>query len=457
MRSKVVIPVFLALAMLLSFGVAEKASADSIMFPWLVKSNTVFSLVSVVNTSATSGDCETPRLHYQYYFKDAASATVNTDSCAPQSFYRQTSQEDIVSFDASGAVSLGAALFDDQPALNGNVTYVPSWFFMNSAPVTARAFLLVDNNDTDCFEDADWASLYGEAMIIQISQGSAWGYVAYNGIGGGPYGPASEPELGFNDDLDLQGEVMRSPRFFDVANSSGDEIEVTPTVLLPLDTFHTKMFVTPVNYALWEDESNVDIDAEDYAGGPGARTGSANSRIQFCLRPYPQGNFPIDTPCPSGVGGIEFYGDSCQSDNAAKCEIGGIYDNDEGPLDSNLAPNVVCTAALDVSEENLLLTAAQIAYLESGAQGWTYVRSMVGSFLGAGQLGARNVATMSDSIIGKLDYTESNAGFQIGNVTVNGTVNDMKWIRNSASQYDGDWDMWRGINAVGSESWTETP
>lgn len=454
MRSKVVIPVFLALAMLLSFGVAEKASADSIMFPWLVKSNTVFSLVSVVNTSATDNTaCPTPQLHYQYYFKDAASATVNTDSCIPQSFYRQTSPEDIVSFDASGAVNLGSALFNDQPAMHGNVTYTPNWFFMNSAPATARAFLLVDNNDTDCFEDATAASLYGEAMIIQISQGSAWGYVAYNGVGGGPFGPASEP-LSFSDTVDLQGEVLRSPRFYDIANSSGDEIEVTPTVLLPLDTFITKMFVTPVNYALWEAEDGI---GTPYTSGPGARTGSANSRIQLCLRPLPQGSFPIGPTCPSGLIGIDLEGDNCQTNDAAKCEIGGIYDNDEAPLDSNIAADVVCTTALDLRQDNLLLTNAQISYLESGAQGWTYVRSMVGSFFGQGQLGTRSVATLSDSIVGKLDYTESNAGFQIGNVLVNGTVNDMKWIRNSASQFDGDWDLDRGINFIGEDSWTETP
>ena len=456
MRSKVVIPVFLALAILFSFGVAEKASADSIMFPWLVKSGTVFSLVSVVNTSATDNTaCPTPQLHYQYYFKNAASATVNTDSCTPQSFFRQTSQEDIVSFDASGAVNLGAALFNDQPPIHGNVTYIPNWFQMNSAPATARAFLLVDNNNSDCFDDADTASLYGEAMIIQISQGSAWGYVAYNGVGGGPDGPASEPELGFNDGIDLQGEVLRSPRYFDEANTDGDEIEVTPAVLLPLDTFTTKMFVTPVNYALWEFEEGPG--APNYTGGPGARTGTANSRIQFCLRPIPAGTFPIAVPCPSGVPPLVFNGDSCQSNDAARCEIGGIYDNDEAPLDSNITADVVCTAALDIEQTDLLLNAAQIAYLNSGAQGWTYVRSMVGSFFAQGQLGTRSVATLSDSIVGKLDYTENVAGFQFGDVVVNGTVNDMKWIRNSASQYDGDWDMDRAINFIGENSWDDAP
>jgi hypothetical protein len=451
MRSKVLISVFVAFAILFSFGMAEKASADSIMFPWIVKSDTVFTLVSVVNMSETSFECTNPQLHYQYYYKP----DTLTDSCEVQSFYRKTSQEDIVSFDASGSVSSGAALFNDQPPINGNVTYIPNWFHMNSAPTPARAFLLVDNNDDTCFPDADYASMYGEAMVMQITQGSAWGYVAYNGAYGGPGGPGSEPELAFNDELDVQGEVLRSPRFYDYADENY-EIETTPTVLLPLSTFITKMFVTPVNYALYEYESGEGAPA--YTGGPGVRTGDSNSRIQFCLRPLAQGDFPLSTPC-TPVPPLIYNGDNCQNNNVAKCEIGGIYDNDEAPLDSNIQPNVVCTAAIDIRIPGLILTQAQIDYLTTnpGGQGWTYVRSMVGSYYPFSGLGVRDVRTMSDSIVGKLDYTEAPAGFVVGDRTIGGTVNDFKWIRNSASQNMGDWDLDRAINTVGEESWDDAP
>ena len=433
---------------------AGSAMADSIMFPWVVKNSTdVFTLISVVNTSATDNTaCPDPQLHYQYYYKNAESATVNTDVCFPQSFYKSTSQEDIVSFDAAGVVNTGSALFNDQPPRHNNVTYIPDSFDMDSAPNKARAFLLVDNNDSACFDHAYSSSLYGEAMVIQLAQGAAWGYVAYNGIGGGPDGPAGEPQLGFNDGLDMQGEVLRSPRFFDVATDDGEELEVTPGVILPLNNFTTKMFVTPVNYALWEADWGFGF---PYTAGPGARNGDSNSRIQFCLRPYPTSTFPLGPTCPSGLPPLVYLGDNCQSNAAAKCQIGGIYDNDEGPLDSNLAPDVVCTTALDISVAGLLLTQAQIDYLTSGAQGWTYIRSMVGAFLAQGQLGTRNISTMSDSIIGKLEYTSGS--FQFGNVTIPGAVNDMKWIRNSASQYDVNWDMFRGINAIGEWSWDENP
>jgi hypothetical protein len=211
------------------------------------------------------------------------------------------------------------------------------------------------------------------------------------------------------------------------------------------------MFVTPVNYARWEFDEN----GAPYSGGEGARTINANSRIQFCLRPLPQSSFPVTSPCPSGLGGITYEGESCQSNTAAKCTAGGIYDNDEGPLDSNIAPDVVCTTAFNIKTAGLLLTQAQIDYLNSGAQAWTYVRSMVGTFNGQGQLGTRLNSTLSDSIVGKLDYTAGS--FVVGGTTIAGAVNDFKWLRNSGSQYEEDWDLFRGINSVGVESWTEQP
>lgn len=425
---------------------AGSAMADSIMFPWIVKSPTVLTLVSVVNTSETTDCAGGAKLHYQYYFKAETVPANLTGSCTVQSFERRTSMNDIVTFDASGAAAGGAALFNDQPPINGNVTYIPNEFDATSAPAAARAFLLVDNNNTNCFEDPWTASLYGEALVIQVSQGSAWGYIAFNGRGGGPDGPASEDDgLGFNDEIDMQGEVLRSPRYNDSAYND-DGLEVIPTVLLPLSTFKTKMFVTPVNFANWE-----------YGSGPGARTPLANSRIQFCLDPAAAGNFPFVSPCWPESPDISVTNESCQSNGAPVCRSGGIYDNDEGPMNSSLQPNVVCTAALDISTPDLLLTQAQIDYMNNqpGGQAWTYVRSMLGSFWPQGQLGTRNVNTVADSIVGKLEYSDAPAGLVIDGTVVGGALNDFKWLRNSGSQLDGAFELDHGINAIGEENWED--
>ncbi len=80
---------------------------------------------------------------------------------------------------------------------------------------------------------------------------------------------------------------------------------------------------------------------------------------------------------------------------------------------------------------------------------WTYVRSMVGSFWPASGLGIRDARTESDSLIGKLAYQDSLTGFTINSTTIHGAVNDFQWIRNSASQDDGAWDLTHGINVVG--------
>jgi hypothetical protein len=443
MRSKVLVSALVVLALLFSFGMSEKASADTLLFPWIVKSGSVLTLLSVVNT-ADSSCSALPRLHYQYWFKDASSATANTDSCTAQSFQIMTSKNDLVSFDATGNISSGAALFNDNDFDHKGVDYSPNNFSMDTAPATARAFLLVDNNTDTCFDSlAHQASLYGEALVVELSQGAAWGYVAYNASYGGP---GDEPYVSFADGMDMQGEVLRSPRYFDSGTQNGDQLETTPTILLPLSTFKTKFFVTPVNYSWWEYSS----------AGPGQRVGNSNSRIQFCSEGNTIGSFPLTSPCSSPLSGINFSGDNCQKDADATCR-GGVYDNDESIMDGNQPVNVVCTSALDI-ETSGLLTAAQIDWLKTtrgtqktGGNAWTYVRSLVGSFAPQGQLGNRNTATLSDSIVGKLEYSDSPSGFVVGGTTVHGAVNDFKWIRNSGSQDDTTWDLMHGINNVEQE------
>lgn len=443
---KLTVAVFIAIALIFSFGVAvEKASADAIMFPWLVKSPSVISLLSVVNTSDVSTTCRfdsnPAMLHYQYWYKPNDLTT----ACGEIDQDVRTSENDLIVFDAAGTVDT-LPLFHDTPGKNNLVIYNGGNPTMDSAPTPSRAFLLVDNNDEpkeECFENAWDASLYGEALILELNNGAGWGYVAYNGKGAGPDGPNSEPTLGFQDGADLQGEVLRSPRYFDSAASN--ELEATPIVLLPLNVFKTKIFMTPANYAMNEFDS-----------GPGARTGQANARLQFCYNPNAAGTFPVGPTC-AVAGALTQTGDSCQSNGAPVCQGGGIFDNDERPLSSTLKLNVVCTAAQDISEVDKLLNQGQINYLTTfGGAAWTYVRSMVGDFYPADGNGARSPLTESDMIVGKLDYTES--AFQInnhdgsGHTSIGGEVNDFKWIRNSGSQ-DCDsgtcnWDLSRGINQV---------
>ena len=160
----------------------------------------------------------------------------------------------------------------------------------------------------------------------------------------------------------------------------------------------------------------------------------------------------VDDTC--GAGGV-LTEDSCQTNGAAMCQGGGIYDNDETIISSIVTTDVVCTAAIDINAtttalngaNTTLLNAGQISYLTTyGGAGWAYVRSMIGAFYATDATGVRNNLTRSDMIVGKLEYTE--APIDISGGTIGGEVNDFKWIRNSASLWDEDWILSRGISSI---------
>lgn len=414
---KLIVAVFAAVALLFSFGVAvEKASADSILFPWVVKSQTVTTLISVVNTSGlptiSSGNFSCllpghgPSLHYQYWYKgdNVTGGCLSQDTTAP------TSENDLVTFDAAGIIGGGNAVFND-PTDYGDLS-------MSAAPVPSRAFLIVDNNQpcTDRFH----ASLYGEAVVIQLTAGAAWGYVAYNAS----RGEADEDEaMFFSDENDMQGEVLRSPRGGDGLSGFFDA-EATPAVIYPLSAFKTKFFMTPANY---------------YAFGQ--RFGGANARLQLCMDPSPVNTGTTTDP---DDGFVDMIG--------PQCAHGGIFNNDEGEVSGANPLNIVCTAAVDISVTDALLNLAAINYLNSGRSAWAYVRSMNGTFQADPSI-SPNLSTRrarrSDMIVGKLDYSEATITIESTTIPTQGgigAINTFNWIRNNISK-DGQ-SLDHGINNI---------
>lgn len=365
MKSKAFLAVVVALAMLISFGVAVKdAKADAILFPWVVKSNSVSTLVSVVNTAGTPmpGDYDSV-LHYQYWYK-RTTANGQAEICDPVSFKRPTSKDDIVTFDAAGNINGGKALFNDPSPYGGQS-------FKLNAEAPRRAFLIVDNNTPGIGSrglNVD-GTLYGEAIVLELAGGAAWGYIAYNADGGAA--TTQSTEVFFNDGLDLQGEVI------DWVTVDG--IEWTQTTILPPSIATTKFFVTPVE--------------TDMTGiCRGQRCGTANARVQL---------FVMD---PSGY----WYG--------------GIYDNDENIIDFDRRKNIVCTSADDLKA--FMTEAAYNQFTDTNGQGWAYIWTWPGNDV---------IANNSETgvIIGKLEYTTS--GMAIDGKTIPGTFNNFVWLRNNAS------------------------
>jgi hypothetical protein len=183
----------LILALMLSvllLGFSSVAMADSIMFPYFTSNpDHVATLVNVINTAddTLNGVCGAQHLwlHYTYYFK--AGTTDAIDPCDHVDFYRPTSSGDIVTFDASGTIGAGEALFED-PAHYGPST----WFdVVNGGGAGINyGYLLVDHACCDGLPDGSHnpgictdhpetpGDLDGEAMNLDISSGAAWGYRA---------------------------------------------------------------------------------------------------------------------------------------------------------------------------------------------------------------------------------------------------------------------------------------
>ncbi len=413
MKSKVLISVFVALCMLFAFGTVKNAQADQLIFPWIVKSSAVSTIVSVVNTSGSNLGWNwqgiEQRLHYQYWYK-VSTANGQTETCTNQSFKRPTSKDDLVIFDASANISDGKPLFGDT-ARYGDQS------FKLSADGPRRAFLIVDN-DTPFFttyEINDDGTLYGEAMVLEIAGGAAWGYIAYNPSGGGETTRTQTSPVVAYDSLDLLGEVLGNNRE-DVEpiniTSTTDRGEVTPVVLLPAtklgSAFVTKFFMTPI------DNSGTPSDATGGFGNDNEsldqRVGNANAKIQLVYN-------------PTCDGGCQFYG--------------GLFDDDEKPIDFNKIKNIVCTSA--DSLRDLMTEGAYNDYAATEGPAWTMIDIRTGDIDANANLKIDNPT--DDMIVGKLEYTTGGATFDT--YTMQGTFNNFNWIRNSYSVAGGG-----GINYV---------
>ncbi len=403
------IAALVALTVLLSFGAAVKdAKADAILFPWIVKSPTISTLVSVINTAEQVGGNQAlgnAVLHYQYWGKDGS--TGQTDSCSEVDFSRPTSKDDIVMFDAAGNMNGGKALFEPIANQPTNVNYANA-NFSYIASVSARAFLIVDNNIPQVFIDdvvgsnAD-GTLYGEALVIDLGSGSAWGYIAYNPSGG--VRASSGLPVSFEDGADVLGEVIGNGDVTHCATYSSTGActktvhghqEVTATVLMPVSQVATKFFMTPVNAITYYDSKGV-----QHLGNQ--RDGSINNRIQLQANPYP----------------LKSSGTTAH---------GGIFDADENVLSFVNKKNVVCTSGdLLVNIFGSAGTGAYTAWVNTGAEGWSYVKIYNGT------IGAPAVTPDSGSgmIVGKLEYTTTAS--TIGGASVMGGVNNLQWLRNSES------------------------
>jgi len=224
----------IAAAVAVSLGTSvvgmNAAQADEVFFPNLVASNSVTTILSVINDD----DFSVPDLHYRYYYQ-----TNNGAPCAEANYKQPTSKNDVVTFDIGGVFGDSkGVLFEPAPV---KAQYDKSFaIFKNVKPV--RAFAVIDNNDVFFAGQG----IEGEAFLIEFTQGSVWGYPGYNAaeIVGWQNGQVvvANP-YDFSDRVENNGEVLVPTP----TGSDPDNYGVPIAVMPWSGNIQTALFVTPVS------------------------------------------------------------------------------------------------------------------------------------------------------------------------------------------------------------------
>lgn len=380
-----------------------QAVGDSILFPWVVRSADVTTVLSVVNTAETDAEASglpfhNNKIHIEYWHKKST-ANDQEEKCTEYNFEVTSSKDDMVTWDMAGHFNNGLPMFNDT---SNEPIAVPDMTLAVEDP--RRGFLIVDNA-TDALNDSGTnvdGTMYGEATIIEHKTGAAWGYIAFNAA---YREPLSVAEVNFVNPLDQQGETI-------------SEYETTQTILLNPNDATTKLFVTPVG---------------DYPG-QGQRRGDYNVRMQLCRFPekYENGSEPYSGDCTGG----------------------GIWNNEEGGFSFTEKKNIACTTADKIID--FFGGAGSSAYTQwvaSGKAGWAYVVTHTGNI--DNRDGTDAYMETAEAIIGKLEYgTELSWDGSIAD-----TINTFVWLRDMSEQLDYcgdlDWDedfcRPGGINIIHNE------
>lgn len=168
-------------AAMIAAGTMGAAQASSILFPYVVNSATVTTIVSVIDIGSTVRDRTRSELHYALWFKADADAENNTAVCKEFDQWLPTSSNDIQTIDLGahfGATTKGV-LFND-PSINNAWKQSNKDFAMikvavsdNNKPV--RGFMVVND---DIKLTTGEPALDGEAMVFEFKSGASWGYQA---------------------------------------------------------------------------------------------------------------------------------------------------------------------------------------------------------------------------------------------------------------------------------------
>jgi hypothetical protein len=315
----------LTLAVAAGFVGSAAQAADVLLFPYVVNSATVTTIVSVVDQGVATvgytagGATGGSRLHWRLNYKGGANASVNSATCEEVDYYLPSSINDIQTVDLGGkfgSTTKGVLFADASVNNNWNAATTSTINFMlgkNAAAGSAeRGVLFVHNSDSTTTQN-----LYGEALVLDFSTGAAWGY------------QAKSSNVTANDTTN-----------FDFSTAATG----TPILTFqPLAETTTRLFVTPVN------------PQTAAAGATSVATGGM-----------------LDTNGASLSGW-----NALVSSVSLSTSTGVAYDRDENLVSGSASSSVVCVGAVDASS---LMTAGAASTLANG--GWGRVAVAAGSGTG---------------------------------------------------------------------------
>ncbi|MBY0465265.1 MAG: hypothetical protein K2W33_10015 [Burkholderiales bacterium] len=352
----------LSLAVAAGFIGSAAQAADVAMFPYVVNSPSVTTIVSIVdlgnaatqrynNAGVIGAGAGFNRLHYRLNYKAGAlagmDATSRAAACQEVNYYLPSSPSDIQTFDLGGRHSTAAArgvMFNDASINNNYIagtTATINYMLGANAGSVQRGVLYIHNADTVAAQ-----TLYGEAMVLDFSTGAAWGYQALLSDEG-----AANTAAAFN----------FVPQATNAADSAPDIL-----TFMPAAEVTTRLFVTPVTTA----GTVLGADGASIAGWD---------------------NFTTLVSMATGAGVA--------------------FDRDENLVSGSAAVNIKCVGAIDHTE---LMTAGAAAVLANGGHGLLT--------LAAGTLAAPAVASVG-AVATKLEFSRTNGG-TLNGVAVPGTYNN---------------------------------
>lgn len=166
-------------AAMIAAGSMASAQAAEILFPYVVNSATVTTVVNVINHAYS----DTNELHYVLWYKDGATAEDNGANCLETNSMRSSSFGDIQTIDLGGkfgTTTLGV-LFNDPSVNNNYMAAGLSYAYASFAKKPMRGWLMVQDEivvHPSASGPAAAGRLQGEAMVFDFSTGAAWGYQA---------------------------------------------------------------------------------------------------------------------------------------------------------------------------------------------------------------------------------------------------------------------------------------